>query len=280
MTKRTITLPSGNDVAYWTHHDSKKPTLVLVHGFTGSHQGFQYLVPLLNDFHLIIPDLPGFGVSPLPHESLTLAHLGGLLVEFIDTLKLKTPPHLLGHSMGSLVVAEAVRQRPDLFAKELILISPVPTPIKLTDIRKIGALFSQLYYVTSHRLPVMGKKLSTSKKITRLSTSLIMTAKDKKIRAAIHEHHFDNLNYISNIGWYSRLYRQINRTGINKYKKSFEPFNLLIITGHKDSVTPLKHQKKAAGITGAKLVVIPDVGHLSHYETPGALATQIRHFLR
>src|SRR3954464_14697445 len=110
MTKQISILPSGDQIAYWTYHDEKKPTLVLAHGFTGSHMGFQYLVPLLTDFRLIIPDLPGFGVSPLPHEKLSLAGLGELLIDFIEELDLSEPPHLLGHSMGSLVVAEAIRQ--------------------------------------------------------------------------------------------------------------------------------------------------------------------------
>jgi pimeloyl-ACP methyl ester carboxylesterase len=280
MTKHSITLAGGNEVAYWTHHDDQKPTIILVHGFTGSHEGFQYLVPLLSDFRLIIPDLPGFGVSPLPDESITLRHLGELLTELIDALELKEPPYLLGHSMGSLVVSEVAKQRPNMVAKKLILVSPVPTPINIADWRRVGALISQLYYVTSHRLPVFGKKIAASKKITRLSTNLIMTAKDEKVRTAIHEHHFSNLNYISSIGWYSRLYRQINRTGISRYRRALEAFDLLIINGNKDSVTPIKHQKRAAGLLGAKLVVISDVGHLSHYETPDALAKEIRHFLR
>ncbi len=273
-------LASGNEVIYWSHHDDKKPTLVLVHGFTGSHEGFQYLVPLLKNFRVIIPDLPGFGVSPLPHDRITLAHLGKLLAEFIDALDLKKPPHIVGHSMGTLVVAEAVRQRPEIAAKKLILISAVPSPIGIADMRRSGAALSQLYYTASHRLPVIGSKLATSKKLTRLSTHLIMTTKDKKLRRDIHGHHFNNLNYISDIGWYRRLYKQINRTGISRYHEAFKPYDVLMINGDKDAVTPLKHQRKTAKLLGATLEIIPGVGHLSHYETPDQLALKIRQFLR
>lgn len=279
MTKSVITLASGNEIAYWTHNDDKKPILILVHGFTGSHEGFQYLVPLLDDFRLIIPDLPGFGVSPLPHESLTLAHLGGLLAEFVDALDLGLAPFLLGHSMGSLVVAEAVRQRPDIASKKLILISPVPSAVGFSDSRRGGVMVSQLYYALCHRIPFIGSKLATSKKIAHLSTEMIMTAKDKGLKQAIHQHHFDNLNFISSIGWYRRLYRQINNTGINRYRIAFKPFHLLIINGTKDSVTPLSQQKKSAELLGARLVTIPNVGHLSHYETPTELVQEIKRFL-
>jgi pimeloyl-ACP methyl ester carboxylesterase len=278
MTKH-VTLASGDQIAYWTHHDDKKPTLILVHGFTGSHKGFQYLVPLLSKYRLIIPDLPGFGISPLPHEQITLAHLGEALVEFIEALKLDQP-YVLGHSMGSLVVAEAVRQKPEILNKKIVLVSPVPSPVGIADLRRAGAILSQLYYILSHRLPVVGPKLATSKKITRVSTRVIMTTKDKQLRKDIHEHHFDNLNFISNIGWYSSLYRRINRTGISRYRLALKPFDVLIINGSKDSVTPLSHQQKTANRIGAKVVVLPNVGHLSHYETPDALATEMRGFLK
>lgn len=273
-----ITLPSGDQIAYWTHHDDKKKTLVLVHGFTGSHEGFQYLVPLLSDYRLIIPDLPGFGVSPLPHEKITLAHIGDLLSEFIKSLGLDQP-YLLGHSMGSLVVAEAIRQHPDIANKKLVLISPVPSPIGAADRRRLGAMVSELYYIASHRLPYAGKKLATSKRITRLSTRMIMTATDKGLREIIHQHHFDNLNFISSIRWYRQLYSQINRTGISRYSDVLKPHEVLVINGNKDSVTPLREQKKTAERIGAKVVVIPGVGHLAHYEKPSELADAVKRFL-
>lgn len=279
MTKHMIELPSGDTVAYWEHYADKKPTIILVHGFTGSHEGFQYLVPLLKDFHLIIPDLPGFGVSPLPHDHLTLHGLGELLVDFIETLNLPEEPHLLGHSMGSLVVSEAVRQRPSLFAKKLILISPVPAPVGLADQRLPGAVFGQLYYKASHHLPIVGKRIATSSKITRFSTRLIMTAKDADVREAIHGHHLNNLNYISSIGWYGRLHNEINQTGITRYKVALQPFDIMMICGIDDNVTPLKLQRKAAQKIGAELVAIPEVGHLAHYERPGELANAIRNHL-
>ncbi len=279
MAKHTIELTSGDKIVYWTHNDSRKQTLVLVHGFTGSHEGFQYLIPLLSDFRLIIPDLPGFGVSPLPHHKLTLAELGKLLAQFIQELGLEKP-YLVGHSMGSLVVAEAVRQHPELFAKKIVLASPVPTPINWIDSRKIGALASGLYYSASHRLPLVGKHLASSKRITKFSTNLIMTARDGAIREAIHQHHYDNLNYISHIGWYKQLNRQINRTGISHYKSALSNFDVLIVNGDSDAVTPLKHQKKTADIINAKLITIPKVGHLAHYEKPTDLASAIVDFLR
>src|SRR6202042_231392 len=43
------------------------PTLLLLHGFPSSSHMFRELIPLLaGQFHLVAPDLPGFGKSDMP----------------------------------------------------------------------------------------------------------------------------------------------------------------------------------------------------------------------
>lgn len=46
------------------------PKLLLLHGFPTSSHMFRDLIPLLtNDFHIIAPDLPGFGRSDMPDHN-------------------------------------------------------------------------------------------------------------------------------------------------------------------------------------------------------------------
>lgn len=57
----------GFEIFYREAGDRSKPTLLLLHGFPTSSHMFRDLIPLLADrFHLIAPDLPGFGRSALP----------------------------------------------------------------------------------------------------------------------------------------------------------------------------------------------------------------------
>src|SRR5262249_26784772 len=50
--------------------DPTTPTLLLLHGFPTSSHMFRRLIPLLeNDFHVVAPDLPGFGFTSVPDRA-------------------------------------------------------------------------------------------------------------------------------------------------------------------------------------------------------------------
>jgi len=52
----------GSRTRYWEYGTPQTgPTIVVVHGYRGDHHGLEPVVNLLEDFHVISPDLPGFG---------------------------------------------------------------------------------------------------------------------------------------------------------------------------------------------------------------------------
>jgi pimeloyl-ACP methyl ester carboxylesterase len=68
------------------------PALLLLHGFPSSSHMFRNLIPLLADrFHVVAPDLPGFGFSDAPPRSAfayTFAHLAEVIERFTEELGL------------------------------------------------------------------------------------------------------------------------------------------------------------------------------------------------
>ena len=68
------------------------PTIVLLHGFPSSSREFDTLIPLLaTRYHLIAPDLPGFGQSDAPAPSsydYTFEHLAHTTNGLLEQLKL------------------------------------------------------------------------------------------------------------------------------------------------------------------------------------------------
>jgi len=83
----------GVNIFYREAGDPALPALLLLHGFpTSSHQ-FRDLIPLLADkFHIIAPDLPGFGFTEVPAERnyhWSFDAFGQTLTALVDALGLE-----------------------------------------------------------------------------------------------------------------------------------------------------------------------------------------------
>ena len=91
LTYKTVDV-DGYEVFYREAGDRSKPTLLLLHGFPTSSHMFRDLIPLLADrFHLVAPDLPGFGLSELPARSsftYTFENLAAIIGRFTQVLGL------------------------------------------------------------------------------------------------------------------------------------------------------------------------------------------------
>lgn len=83
----------GFDIFYREAGDRSKPTLLLLHGFPTSSHMFRDLIPRLADrFHLVAPDLPGFGGSALPPRDqfgYTFDNLAKVIGRFTEVLELE-----------------------------------------------------------------------------------------------------------------------------------------------------------------------------------------------
>jgi pimeloyl-ACP methyl ester carboxylesterase len=66
------------------------PALLLLHGFPSASHMFRELIPLLADrFHIIAPDLPGFGQSEMPARSkfsYTFENIAGVIDRFTEVV--------------------------------------------------------------------------------------------------------------------------------------------------------------------------------------------------
>jgi pimeloyl-ACP methyl ester carboxylesterase len=92
ITYRTVGV-DGMKIFYREAGPTNAPTLLLLHGFPTSSHMFRNLIPLLADrFHIVAPDLPGFGQSDLPSRdafTYTFARLAEVIGRFTEVVKLK-----------------------------------------------------------------------------------------------------------------------------------------------------------------------------------------------
>jgi pimeloyl-ACP methyl ester carboxylesterase len=82
----------GINVFYREAGSKDLPTLLLLHGFPSSSHMFRDLIPLLShQFHIVAPDLPGFGRSDVPsHDEFdyTFDNLSNVISSFTEKLGL------------------------------------------------------------------------------------------------------------------------------------------------------------------------------------------------
>jgi pimeloyl-ACP methyl ester carboxylesterase len=82
----------GVTVFYREAGPAHAPTLVLLHGFPSASHQFRELIPLLaGRFHVVAPDLPGFGQSDMPARgdfAYTFDHLAGVIDRWTQVLGL------------------------------------------------------------------------------------------------------------------------------------------------------------------------------------------------
>ena len=99
--------------------DADAPTIVMIHGFTGSKENWYPLARELGGrYRLLIPDLPGWGESERrPGAAYGFPEQAAHVDAFIRALSPGKPVVLLGHSMGGGIAALAAARYPRDIAK-------------------------------------------------------------------------------------------------------------------------------------------------------------------
>ncbi|MGK9146927.1 alpha/beta hydrolase [Plantibacter flavus] len=269
----------GAETRFWDYGDpASDTTIIMVHGFRGDHHGLEPVVAQLSGVRIVAPDLPGFGSSaPFVSGTHSVEGYATWLAHFIEALAPTGRIVVLGHSFGSIVVSAAVAGglRPD----DLVLVNPIAAPA-LQGPRGILTRLAVFYYWSSAKLPKrLGFAFLRNKGVVRIMSVAMAKTKDPTLRRWIHDQHDQYFSAFSDREVVLESFTASVSHDVSEYAEHI-PTRTLLIAAERDDITPVTAQfTLAERFDDAQLHVIPNVGHLIHYEEPDDAAARLMAFL-
>jgi pimeloyl-ACP methyl ester carboxylesterase len=260
---RTRVLEAGSD---------RSPALVLIHGLFTSHRSFEDLVEALAPrFHVIAPDLPGFGESEKPSPARypygVEAHAESI-ADLIAAFGVGRAS-VLGHAMGGAVALTLAAEHREL-VQRLVLEDPLAYPapmgfkMRLPFVPVVGSFaFKQLY----------GRALFRS----MLRDGVYAPGGAPPLERA--DWHYDLFNTPSarESAHAVMLATQDTRAVVARLSRIAAP--TLVLWGREDRIYPVASAHRLVReIPGARLEIM-DAGHVPHEERPREFLELLTEFL-
>jgi 2-succinyl-6-hydroxy-2,4-cyclohexadiene-1-carboxylate synthase len=251
---------------------SGRPALLL-HGFTGAGASWgQHVESLVLAGHRVIaPDLPGHGATPRTGtpDAMTVEATADALAALLRGLG-AAPADVAGYSMGARIALRLAVAHPDAVAR-LVLESPsagVADPAeraaRLAADEAVAARIERdgiEDFVTSwERTPVFA---------THAAADPVLVARQRAIRLASDPHGLAASLRAAGQGAMEPLHARLATVRART----------LVIAGALDATGRPRAEAVAAGIPGARLVVLDGIGHTPHLEAPDAFRRLVLDFL-
>ena len=263
------------------------PPAVLVHGLGGSATNWTDLMGFLQDrLSSAAPDLPGFGWSPPPSgDDYSLAAHARVITEFIEAETHQSgrgPVHLIGNSLGGSVATVVAARRPDL-VRTLTLVSPAlpvlrprATNAHLPALAApwIGQRLARMlgrYPVEARVKATLALCFADPSRVPRQRFEEAIAEADRRARLG-HESDAMLLSLRSLIATY------LHRGPVSLWATAAQVrAPTLLVYGLKDKlVDPRTSARAARTYPNARLVMLPDSGHVAQMEHPEEVARAVR----
>jgi pimeloyl-ACP methyl ester carboxylesterase len=270
--------------------DAAEPA-VYVHGLGGSATNWTDLMGLLQDcLSGAAPDLPGFGWSPPPSSGdYALEAHARVITEFIESDSQQnghghghTPVHLIGNSLGGTIATLVAARRPDL-VRTLTLVSPaMPVLRPRSTNAHLPALAApwvgQRLARRLGRFPVEARVNATlalcfadPTRVPRQRFDEAIAEADRRARLG-HDSEAMLLSLRSLLATYLHHGRGSLWAAAAQVRAP-----TLLIYGLKDKlVDPRTSARAARTYPDARLLLLPDGGHVAQMEHPEEVARAVR----
>lgn len=234
--------------------------VIFLHGFPFDHSIWEPLVPLLSkDARMILPDLRGFGRSPVTEDIYSMRLLAEDVLHLMDHLKIEKAV-LVGHSMGgyvSLAFAHAYPGR--LLGLGLVA----------TQAAADGPERRQSRYKTAEAVAHKGARVVASSMVSTLTPQKELLEPINELILSAHP--------TGIVGALKGMAERHDLTG--------ELANItvpaVVIAGSSDQLVPKERVETLAQmLPKGWLVTIPNAGHMLMMEDPQAVVTPLRELIK
>ena len=262
----------GIDVAYTEAGDESDPTLVCLHGINAAGSSGEFRAAfdaLAEDYHVVAPDLPGFGCSDRPPLRYSAAFYEDFVAAFLARYD---DPHVLASSLTAAYVAGALdAEGSDASVASLCLVCPTaiagPEPPK--------GWLQELF-----RAPLVGSALFN------------LVASKPSIRYFNDDHgYYDSAK--ASEEWIDYEWRTAHQPNARFAPAAFVAGFLnsdvdlgaslgaldapvTVVWGREADITPLADGRELAETADARLVVFDDSMLLPHVEFPEQFVEAVR----
>lgn len=268
--KKTVEVNNQNTF-YWEKNPRKKEVIILLHGFPGSHESLLDVAKGLDDYRVIVPDLPACGLSEPFKDKHNLKNYSNWLKGFLESLYI-SQPIIVGHSFGSRVALVFSGNHPKNI-KKLVLITPV------VKVEGLIARFVSAEYGIAKILPESLRKSWLSNKIHfDVGHKIIFKSAGVKKRQQLTIKDREDLKRLDpqvNIELFDEFYR-FSLIPVGERVKT----ESLVIAGALDEIAPLDSVRELAEqLDNSEFVVLEKCGHVVVAEKPLTVARVIRNWL-
>ena len=263
---------NGTTIA-WGEMGTGDP-LVLIHGFQQSHRTWRRVAPLLaKDFRLLMPDLPGHGVSGRPDVPYTLTWYAVTLSAWMDAVGVPRA-HVCGHSFGG-GIAQWMLLEQRRKVNRLALVAPgglgreAGMGLRLATLPVLGRALAP--FVIRYGLPFAMRHAPATfghmepAEVARAAATNRIPGTDRAFQRSVN-------GVINVAGQYVRTMDRVGEV------TSLPP--IALFWGERDPIIPLRHGREAfRGFAGVSLTTYPESGHFPHLDVPARFARDLGAFL-
>ena len=276
-----------------TWGDPSAPKLFLVHGWMDVGASFQFLVDALErDWHVVAPDLRGFGRSEWQPQGYWFHDYIADLEALVDRVAPGERVNLAGHSLGGNIVMHYAGVRPAR-VRRLVSLDGFGIPNDTPD----AALRKSVKWLDALNEEQSFKPYADLAAVaTRLQKTNPRLARDKAILLASYWAHVlpDGSAQLNSDPRHKLPFPTVYRMEeVERIWQAITAPTLWVAGAHSHILRwldPANNPPESAAdftgvrarlahIPGARLEIIPDAGHMIHHDQPAAVARIIEPFL-